>query len=60
MLTELLVGRTLNECHDIGAEALLAALDGLPSDKQHCAGFAVRALRNALSEPPDQCGARSP
>ncbi len=50
MLTELIQGKTLDECRSLTVEHLLQALDGLPPDKQHIAGFAMAALRQALKE----------
>lgn len=52
MLTELVQGRTIDECRHLSADHLLLALGGLPADKAHCAGFALAALRNALEGDP--------
>ncbi len=46
--TELVAGRSLDEALAIDASAILTALGGLPSDKQHCAELAARALQLAL------------
>lgn len=46
--TELAAGKSLAELRRIDAEALLAALDGLPPTKRHCAELAARALGDAL------------
>jgi nitrogen fixation NifU-like protein len=48
MLTECIIGRSLDQCQSLTAEHLLEALEGLPSHKQSCAGFAIEALRNAI------------
>jgi NifU-like protein involved in Fe-S cluster formation len=47
--TELLGGAELAEARAIDAPALLAALGGLPADRQHCAELVARALRDALA-----------
>lgn len=51
VLTELIVGRTLDQCRTLESDELLSALGGLPPDKAHCAGMAMRALREALESP---------
>jgi nitrogen fixation NifU-like protein len=49
MLSELVVGRTIAECHELTAEDLIEALDGVPPDKLHCPAMAIAALQDALS-----------
>jgi nitrogen fixation NifU-like protein len=49
MLTEMITGKVVDECRELTAGNLIAALGGLPPDKKHCAGFAVQALKNALA-----------
>jgi hypothetical protein len=49
MLSELVVGRSIEVCHQWTAEKLIEALDGAPADKLHRPAMAVAALRNALS-----------
>ena len=48
MATELVRGRTAAEARAIDGTAILAALDGLPQSKRHCAELAGRALAVAL------------
>ena len=48
MLTEMIVGMTIDECRGITSEKLTEALDGVPADKLHCPALAIAALRNAL------------
>ena len=48
MLTELATGRTIDELRAIDGPALLAALEGLPPGKEHCARLAAEALQLAL------------
>lgn len=49
-LTEMILGKPMAECRQLSAADLLDALDGLPPDKLHCAGFAIQALQNALRD----------
>ena len=48
VVTELVRGRTPAESRDVDAAAILAALDGLPESKRHCAELAATALLRAL------------
>jgi nitrogen fixation NifU-like protein len=50
MLTELITGRSVDECREFSADDLLGALEGLPPDKRHCARFAVTVLQNVLDQ----------
>jgi nitrogen fixation NifU-like protein len=47
-VTELVRGKTIRPARGIDAVAILAALDGLPEGKRHCADLAARALALAL------------
>lgn len=49
-LTELISGKTARACREITTTTLLAALDGLPADKQFCADIAVAALQDAIRQ----------
>ena len=49
-LTELIEGRTCQECWALTPDDLTKALDGLPPDKGDRAGFAIHALREALRQ----------
>lgn len=51
MLSELIEGRTIEECLALTADDLVSALDGVPPDKAHCPMLAVSALQNALATP---------
>ena len=44
LLTELVTGRTLQDCEKINADAVNQALGGLPPDKAWCADIAASAL----------------
>jgi len=58
ILTELIIGKTIEEVGNLKRKDLLDALGGLPSRKQHAAALAVETLRAALtsggSKPPSQ------
>jgi nitrogen fixation protein NifU and related proteins len=49
MLSELVLGRSIEDCRDLTTDDLIAALDGVPPDKLHCPALAIAALRDALS-----------
>jgi nitrogen fixation NifU-like protein len=48
MLTKIVRGMSLEKASNVTPEDLIAALDGLPSAKIHCAALAVNALRKAI------------
>ncbi len=48
MVTELVVGKTLEEAEDIGNSTVAEALDGLPPVKMHCSNLAADALHAAI------------
>jgi nitrogen fixation NifU-like protein len=48
-LTQMAIGTTTEEALRITQEELLQSLGGVPLGKEHCAGLAIGALRNALS-----------
>ena len=48
VMTELIAGLGVGEARTIRVERLLEALDGLPSDKLHCAALTCQALASAL------------
>ena len=58
MLSELVVGRSIEDCRELTAEDSIEALDGVPPDKLHCPAMAIAALRDALShwEPRERGG----
>lgn len=49
VLTEMVVGQSLNACRAITPDDVAGALDGVPEDKLHCPLLAVDALRSALA-----------
>lgn len=48
MLSELILGRTLDECRLLTADILILELDGVPPDKMHCPALAIAALQVAV------------
>ena len=56
MLTQLARAKTLAEAQQITSEDLIAALDGLPEDHEHCAELAVNTLRQAIKTAVDTRG----
>ena len=48
-LTSMVQGMPLEKASSITPEDLLAALDGLPEDSQHCAQLAVNTLQRVIS-----------
>jgi len=47
-LTEMLIGRSVDEAHDISRKEVIAAVGGLPARKQHAAALAIETLKAAL------------
>ena len=47
-LTSMVRGMSLEEASSIRPEELIAALDGLPEESEHCATLAVSTLQNAI------------
>ncbi len=52
MLTELIMGLTLDEARSLKPQHVAAALDSLPRNKEHCSVLAIDALRAALAALP--------
>jgi NifU-like protein involved in Fe-S cluster formation len=48
VLTELIIGRTLDELDNLDRKDVTGALGRLPSAKMHCAALAIGALRAAI------------
>ena len=49
MLSELVVGRSIDDCRRLNTDDLIGAPNGVPPDKLHCPALAMEALQNALS-----------
>lgn len=47
--TELLEGKTIEECAALNVEQVCESLDGVPPDKRHCVHVVLKALSNALT-----------
>jgi len=50
MVTELVMGKTLDEALKISNDAVAEALDGLPPAKMHCSNLAADALHEAIKD----------
>jgi NifU-like protein involved in Fe-S cluster formation len=48
MLTKMVSGMSLREASQMAPQDLIAALDGLPEGKVHCANLTVKALQQAI------------
>ena len=48
LLTELILGRTIEDLAKLDAPTLRLGLGGLPLGKEHCADIAISALGDAL------------
>lgn len=49
MITELVIGKTIDEAEQISNKAVANALDGLPPVKMHCSNLAADALKKAIA-----------
>lgn len=47
-LTEMLIGKSIFDAHEISRQELIAAVGGLPARKQHAAALAIETLKAAL------------
>lgn len=52
MLTQMITGRSIDECRTVTSEMLIVALGGVPEEKLYCPAMAVAALRDALKAGP--------
>jgi len=50
MVTQMIMGKTLNEALEISNRAVAEALDGLPPIKMHCSVLAEAALKSAIDD----------
>jgi nitrogen fixation NifU-like protein len=50
MVTELVMGKTIDEALEVTNQAVAAALDGLPPQKMHCSNLAADALHRAIED----------
>jgi len=48
MVTEMAMGKTLEEAMELTNAAVAEALDGLPTQKMHCSNLAADALHEAI------------
>ncbi len=50
MVTELVMGKNIDEAEDISNDTVAEALDGLPPVKMHCSNLAADALHAAIKD----------
>ena len=50
MVTEMVMGKTLEEAEAVTNKAVAEALDGLPPAKMHCSNLAADALHKAIQD----------
>ena len=50
ILTDLVIGKTIDEALKVTNNAVVEALDGLPPVKRHCSVLAEEALRKAIAD----------
>jgi len=56
MITEMVIGKTVEEAERISKQAVAEALDGLPPAKMHCSNLAADALKDAIKNFRDKTG----
>lgn len=56
MVTEMAIGKTLDEAMELTNAAVADALDGLPANKMHCSNLAADALHEAIKNYKDKQG----
>jgi len=50
MVTEMAMGKTLEEAKSITKQAVAESLDGLPKEKMHCSNLGAQALAEAIKD----------
>jgi nitrogen fixation NifU-like protein len=50
MVTEMVMGKTIDEALKITNQAVAEALDGLPPQKMHCSNLAADAMHKAIED----------
>lgn len=57
MVTEMAIGKTIDEALQLTNAAVAEALDGLPANKMHCSNLAADALHEAIKNYKEKQGA---
>jgi nitrogen fixation protein NifU and related proteins len=50
MTTELIKGKTINQCKQLTMNDVIKQLGGLPEEKTHCSNLATEALKKAIKQ----------
>jgi nitrogen fixation protein NifU and related proteins len=50
ILTDLIIGKTINEAKKVSNKVIIESLDGLPQVKHHCSVLAEEALEKAIED----------
>ena len=50
MVTEMVIGKTIDEALEITKESVASELDGLPPQKMHCSNLGADALHKAIAD----------
>jgi len=50
MVTEMALGKTLDEAKKITKKSVAESLDGLPKEKMHCSNLGADALTKAIED----------
>jgi len=58
MITEMVIGKTVDEAERISKQAVAEALDGLPPAKMHCSNLAADALKDAIKNFREKTGVK--
>ena len=60
MVTEMVMGKTVDEALDVSNKVVAEALGGLPPAKMHCSNLAADALHQAIDDYRERRGAAAP
>lgn len=50
MTTEMIKGKTIDECKHLSMNDIIKQLGGLPEEKMHCSNLATEALKKAIKK----------
>ncbi len=55
MVSEMAIGKGINEAKAISKKAVAESLDGLPKEKMHCSNLGAQALALAITDYEEKC-----